>query len=91
MLGTLVIMVTPPFIRLAAADVGFCSPFPLTSSLLVSTEPLPPSLASLHRSSSGHYPRRLCTDTFLPSGRNISLCTFTLWPPGIPKRTEGTP
>lgn len=46
MLGTLVTIVTPPFIQLAAADVDSWSPFPLTSSLPVSTEPLshPPQL-----------------------------------------------
>lgn len=54
-LGTLVTIVTPPFIRLAAADVDSWSPFPLTSSLPVSAEPRPaprssgPPRAFVHR------------------------------------------
>lgn len=71
-LGTLVTIVTPPFIRLAAADVDSWSPFPLTSSLPVSTEPRPT------RRSSGPSPRHLCRDSFLRSGRSSSLCTCAL-------------
>ncbi|KAF6298838.1 hypothetical protein mRhiFer1_008893 [Rhinolophus ferrumequinum] len=83
-LGTLVTMVTPPFIRLAAADVDSCSPFPLTSSLLVSTEPPPPTAAQ------GLTPS-ICAQIPSCTVAGTSRCAHALSPPGIPKRTGAPP